>query len=155
MIGRTVARDIARRFTTYDSFREAIKGDFDFSEIDGFGYEMNKSLKNFDYRELDNIVDIYLTIKEENTAQYVQQIGKIDLSGNTYCITGKLNHFKNRDELIAAIESHGGKVVSAMSKNVNFLINNDVNSTSAKNKKAIELGIPIISEQIMIDILDS
>ena len=154
LIGRSVAREIVKNFSTYRSVRGAIDGDYDFSTISGFGYEMNKSLKTYDYTELDYIVENYITFKEENTAQYVQQIGSTDLTGITYCITGKLTYFKNRDELIAAIESHGGKVVSAMSKNVNFLINNDTESTSAKNKKAKELGIPIISEQIIMELLE-
>ena len=68
------------------------------------------------------------------------------LVGKTFVITGKVNKFSNRDEVKEKIESLGGKVAGSVSKNTDYLINNDVNSTSGKNKKAQELGIPIISE---------
>lgn len=151
LIGRAVAREISTRFPTYDSFREATRGSFDFSSLEGFGYEMNKSLKNFDYNELDYIVNNFLTINnkiEENKEQ--------KLEGKTFCVTGKLNkeHWKNRDELSSFIASLGGKVVSAMSPNVDYLINNDTSSNSAKNLKAKELGKPVINEQMFIDMFD-
>lgn len=149
LIGRTVARQIASIFNTYEDFREAIRN-FDFSEIDGFGYEMNKSLKNYNYNELDYIVENFLNINnkiEENKEQ--------KLKDKTFCITGKLIKFKNRDELVKIIEDMGGKAISAMSAKVDYLINNDVNSTSAKNNKAKELGKPIINEDSFIDMIDS
>lgn len=149
LIGRTVARDIARRFTTYDSFREAIKGDYDFSEINGFGYEMNKSLKNFDYNELDYIVDNFLTIEQK-----IEDKKKQKLEGLTFCVTGKIKNWKNRDELSSYIAEMGGKVVGSMSANVDYLINNDVTSTSAKNNRAKELDKPIIDEQTFMDMFD-
>ena len=67
-------------------------------------------------------------------------------AGLTFVITGDVHHYKNRNELKAYIESQGGKVASAVSGSTSFLINNDVTSTSGKNKKAKELGIEIISE---------
>ena len=66
--------------------------------------------------------------------------------GLTFVITGDVHHYKNRNELKAYIESQGGKVASAVSGSTSYLINNDVTSTSGKNKKAQQLGIPIISE---------
>ena len=69
------------------------------------------------------------------------------LSGMTFVITGSLEHFGNRAELVELIESLGGKAASSVSKNTTALINNDVTSTSGKNKKAKELGIPVISEE--------
>ena len=154
LIGRTVARDIASRFTTYAAFKEGILGSFDFSSLAGFGYEMNKSLKTFNYEELDYIVENYLTIKEEQV-DLVQVIpGSVSLEGLQYCITGKLNIWKNREELTKTIESLGGKVTGTVSKNTTHLINNDINSTSAKNKKAHELGVAIITEQMFADIID-
>lgn len=69
------------------------------------------------------------------------------LSGKKFCITGKLHIFANRDELVADIESKGGKVVSGVTKATDYLITNDKNSGSSKNKKASELNIPIISEE--------
>ena len=153
LIGRTVAKDLAKRFTSYGAFKENIEGSFDFSSLGGYGYEMNKSLKTFDYTELDYIVENYLNIQEE--INYVQTIpGSVSLKGFQYCITGKLNIWKNREELTKTIESLGGKVTGSVSKNTTHLINNDINSTSAKNKKAHELGVAIITEQMFADIID-
>lgn len=143
LIGRTVAKTLSKRFSSYDTFREAIDGDFNFESIGGFGYEMNKSLKTFDYTEMDYIVNNYLHI--EDNIEENENNSKV-LNNLTFCVTGKLKEYKNRDELIKFIENNGGKVVSTISKNVNYLINNDINSTSSKNKKAKEYGIPIISE---------
>ena len=67
-------------------------------------------------------------------------------AGLTFVITGDVHHFANRNELKALIESLGGKTAGSVSKSTNYLINNDVTSTSGKNKKANELGIPVISE---------
>lgn len=71
-------------------------------------------------------------------------------AGLTFVITGDVHHYKNRNELKAYIESQGGKVASAVSGSTSFLINNDVTSTSGKNKKAQQLGIPILSEDDFI-----
>ena len=150
LVGRTVARDLSKRYTSYGEFKKDIEGDFDFSSLDGFGYEMNKSLKNFDFNELDYIVENYLTIQN-----------KIEVNNNnkklenlTFCITGKITNWKNRDELVKYIENLGGKCVGSVSANVNYLINNDIESTSAKNKKAKELNIEIIDEQTFIKKFD-
>ncbi len=72
------------------------------------------------------------------------------LSNLNFVITGSLNHFNNRDELVEYIEENGGKVVASISSKVNYLINNDINSTSTKNNKAKELGISIISEEDLL-----
>ena len=75
------------------------------------------------------------------------------IAGKTFVITGSLEHYKNRDELISVIESLGGKVAGSVSKNTDYLINNDTESTSGKNKKAKELGIPIISEIEFMEVI--
>ena len=149
LVGRTIAKDLAKRFANYGAFKENIKGSFDFSTLGGYGYEMNKALKTFDYSELDYIVENYLIFKEEKNGENEQS-----LEGLTFCVTGKVNIFKNRDELSAFIESKGGKVTGSVSKNTNYLINNDTESTSAKNKKAKELNIKIIGEQTFMDMFD-
>lgn len=149
LIGRTVAKDLASRFTSYGAFKENVEGSFDFSSLGGYGYEMNKSLKTFNYEELDYIVENYLNIQEEKQEVYEKKLQNL-----TFCVTGKVSVWKNRDELSAFIENLGGKVTGSVSKNTDYLINNDVNSTSAKNNKAKELGIPIISEQAFMDNFD-
>ena len=73
--------------------------------------------------------------------------GEQILDGLTFVITGSLNHFENRDSLKAVIESLGGKVAGSVSSKTTALINNDVNSTSGKNKKAKEVGVEIIAEE--------
>ena len=148
LIGRTVARQIASIFNTYEDFREAI-GNFDFSEIDGFGYEMNKSLKNYNYDELDYIVKNFLTINNK-----IEEKKEQKLEGLTFCVTGKIKQWKNRDELSSFITSLGGKVVGSVSANMDYLINNDINSTSSKNLRAKELGKQIIDEQTFMDMFD-
>jgi len=76
------------------------------------------------------------------------------LSGDTFVITGDLKYFNNRKELEALIESKGGKISSSVSSKTSYLVNNDLNSGSSKNKKAKELSIPIISEdKLMVEIL--
>lgn len=72
------------------------------------------------------------------------------LNGLTFVITGSINNFNNRDEMVEYIEKYGGKVVSSVSSKLNYLINNDIESTSTKNKKAKELGINIISEEELL-----
>ena len=143
LIGRTAAKDLINYFETYEDFRNAVDDDkYDFSMLDNFGEEMNKSIKNFDYAEADRISK--LLIFETPIVNNIQINNS--LAGKTIVITGKLTMFKNRAELKAVIESHGGKVSDSISGKTDLLINNDVNSTSSKNKAAQSRGIPIISE---------
>ena len=79
------------------------------------------------------------------------ETGESPLAGLTFVVTGDLEQFANRKELQALIEKGGGKVTGSGTKKKNFLINNDIHSASSKNKKAAELGIPILSEQDFID----
>lgn len=96
-----------------------------------------------------DFISEYNTIKKEIIL--IDNVNnKTTLKDKTFVITGSLNNFKNRDELIEYIESLGGKVVKAISNNVDFLINNDITSTSSKNTKAKELGIKIISEDDLL-----
>ena len=78
--------------------------------------------------------------------------GPKDLTGITFVVTGSLNHFENRNVLKEYIQDLGGKVSGSVSKKTGYLINNDVDSTSSKNKKANELGVPIISEDEFLEI---
>lgn len=149
LIGRTVAKDLCKRFSSYDEFREAVENGFDFTSFGGYGYEMHKAISDFDYKELDFIVNNYLEIEENK-----KEDKELKLKDITFCVTGKVHIWKNRDDLSAFIESLGGKVTGSVSKNTNYLINNDINSTSAKNKKAQELGIPILSEEDFQKIFD-
>jgi DNA ligase (NAD+) len=103
---------------------------------------MAAELINFNYNEIDEVVEYALDIqkKEENNQEN-------SLDGLVFCITGKVHTVKNRDELKVFIESKGGKVVGSMSSKVNYLINNDITSTSSKNNAAKANNIPIITEE--------
>lgn len=145
LIGRVNAQELARAFKTYKDFKEAINNtSYSFTVLNGFGYEMNESLKNFDYTEADKIACIIHFKETENN--------NLDnsLTGMTICITGKLTYYKNRDEFKYQIEKHGGKVISSMSLKTNILVNNDIESTSSKNIFAREHNIPIMSEENFI-----
>ena len=144
LIGRSIAKTLSKKFSSYDTFKEAVNGSFNFSEIDGFGFEMNKSLKTFDYSEIDFIVEKYLKITN-NIIDDNKNTNK--LKNLIFCITGKLNKYKNREELVKKIEENGGKTVSSMSKKVNYLINNDINSQSSKNIYAKNNNIEILKEE--------
>ena len=76
-----------------------------------------------------------------------------ELENKTFVITGSVKHYQNRDSLKADIEAHGGKVVGSVSSKVNYLINNDINSTSSKNQKAKSLNVPIISEDQFLEMI--
>ena len=75
-------------------------------------------------------------------------------AGVNFVITGSVNHFANRAEVKEEIEKRGGKVTGSVTSKTNYLINNDVNSTSSKNRKARELGVPIISEEEFLNMLN-
>jgi DNA ligase (NAD+) len=81
----------------------------------------------------------------------IQKVEPVDTSGGscaglTFVITGDVHYFKNRNEFKAYVESQGGKVAGSVSGKTSFLVNNDVESTSSKNRKARDLGVPILSE---------
>ena len=138
-IGSRVAKDLASHYDSWTEFRM----DTDYTHIDGIGEIMNNNLLNFNYEDMDYIVAAYL---DYQPISHNNENAKI-LDGKVFCITGKVKHFKNRAELQADIENKGGKVVSSMSSKVNYLINNDINSTSTKSVQAKKLKIQIITEE--------
>lgn len=120
--------------------------------IDGIGEVIANSFVEFFGRE-DNIRKLEHVLKYlefEQTAQPEEQ----KFSGLTFVITGSVEHFANRSELKAAIEAQGGKVTGSVTSKTNYLINNDTASNSSKNKKAKELGIPILSEEDFLEMLE-
>lgn len=149
LIGSTVAKQLAQLENgSYMAFREDVEAELDWTQFDGIGNVMCNTINNFDYTELDNVINyLDLEIKE-------QKEGLINpFEGKTFCITGKLKIFKNRAELTADIESKGGKVVSSISKKVDYLINNDESSTSAKANQAKALNIKVLTEEEYISII--
>lgn len=147
LIGSTASKELAKHFETWEKFVEAAEGGFAFYTLPNFGSEMHNSIVEFNYAEARLLADHYIHFNVPEVAPV--PVGE-SLAGKTFVITGKLTHFKNRDEIKARIEALGGKVTGSVSKNTNFLINNDVNSTSSKNATAKSLGIPILSESDFI-----
>ena len=153
LIGKTYARQLANSFIDYWELRGAINRREDFSEYDGFGPAMHDAIVNFDYTEADMMV-------ERCIIDFVEEEAPLENSGNALegkviVITGKLQHFKNRDEAKKLIEAAGGKVTGSVSSKTNYLVNNDINSTSSKNVTAKSLGIPIITEQELVNMLSN
>lgn len=152
LIGKTASKDISKHCNgDIDVFCDIMANGnkTEFLSIDGFGKEMLKSLEN--WADLHWIE--FLALKSEfnfesisNSNQNNNGTGK-DLCQKSFCITGKLEHYVNREELVSVIESHNGRYVTGVTSKTDYLINNDVTSTTGKNKKAQDLGKPIISEQ--------
>ena len=148
LIGSTASKELAKHFKTWEEFVSAAESGFAFYALPNFGGEMHRSIVEFNYAEARLLADHYIHFNSPEVVTSAP-VGS-DLTGKTFVITGKLTHFKNRDEIKSKIEALGGKVTGSVSKNTDFLINNDVNSTSSKNATAKSLGIPILSESDFI-----
>ena len=148
LVGKSVAKEIIKYYPTWNDFIDAIGGNW--IEFDGFGPELDYNLNHFDYTEAKEIAAILDFEQPKLPYVEVQTQTAADL---TFCVTGKLNsgNWKNRNELKDYIESIGGKVVSSMSSKVDYLINNDWTSNSAKNLAAKKYDTPIITEQEFIE----
>ena len=121
-------------------------------EVDGIGEIIAKSIVDYFQNEHNQRV-INALLQQLEVEQPVEEAGASlnTMDGLTFVITGSVFQFKNRNELKDVIENHGGKVTGSVTSKTNYLINNDNLSSSSKNKKAKELGIPIITEQEFID----
>lgn len=108
--------------------------------VDYFAAETHREL----FRKL--LQEVKIPVEEETAAEQI-------FDGKNFVITGSVHHFANRGEVKELIESKGGKVTGSVTSKTDYLINNDVESTSSKNKKARELGIPIISEEEFLKML--
>ena len=122
----------------------------EFASIDGIGPEKSAKVVEWfrnteNYQCVNHLLE-HLVIKEQEPVEMGSKCKSL-----IFVVTGDVHHYKNRNELKAYIESQGGKVTGSVSKSTNFLINNDRDSQSSKNKKAHELNIPIISEEEFID----
>lgn len=141
LIGKVVAVDLMKHFKDYHEFREAVNNKFDFSKFENFAESKTEALWNYNYTEADEIFKLLIFNPKEEKV-YGETCANLK-----FVITGKLTKFKNRNEFKELIETNGGKVIDSVSKNTSYLINNDITSTSGKNKEAQKLGIPIISEE--------
>ena len=146
-IGKANARLIAR--ACGGSWEEIQSLDEDrLVAIEGIGDIMAAGFVKF-FREQKNTESVKDILREVTLDETIEKTGST-LTGKTFVITGSLEHFANRDELKDRIEKAGGKVAGSVSSKTSYLINNDLLSTSGKNKKAKELGIEIIDEETIM-----
>ena len=160
-------RKSGREMTVMEKFEEICVRDktipfrnvepVDWTVIDGIGdvlsYNLNKWIEG-QYTKYNSDCDRLLSVlsfKDEPVKMIDGASRNDNIADKTFVITGSLENFRNRDELVAEIEKLGGKVSGSVSSRTDYLINNDVNSTSGKNKKANELGVRIISEMDFLD----
>lgn len=143
-IGLSGAKLICRQFE--DEVEQVLAADEEaLAAIDGIGAVIAGSFAEYfrdaEKRErFERLLSRLTLVKEEVS-------GEQDLKGKVFVVTGSLTHFANRNELKDQIEKRGGKVTGSVTGKTDYLINNDTTSSSSKNKKAKELGIPIISEE--------
>ena len=124
----------------------------DLATIDGIGDVIAKEwIMTFNNEQFKKELNDLL--KEVRFTDVEKDRSNLLLNGKTFVITGSLEHYDNRDQLVEYIESLGGKASSSVSAKTSYLINNDITSTSGKNKKAKELGVPIITEEEFINMV--
>ena len=147
-IGLSNAKVICR-FYNYDleAMRRATAEEL--SEIDGIGEVIGKAFEDY-FADEDNSARFDKLLTELVIAQEEINTEEQTLTGKAFVITGSLEHFGSRNELKELIEKMGGKVTGSVTSKTTCLINNDIASNSSKNKKAKELGIPIVTEESFI-----
>ena len=149
-----IGGDAAKRLVDaygWPGFVKALEEEADLASVNGLGPERSACIRTW-YAEEKNRSVFYelLEILEIAASEPVTEV-RGSCAGLTFVITGDVHHFKNRDEFKAYVEANGGKVAGSVSKKTSYLVNNDVTSTSSKNTKARELGIPILSEDDFVE----
>lgn len=149
-IGTSQSRELVKVFNTWDDFRDASVGCYNFTQIDGFGDVLNKNIHSW-FKDMCGIADNLASLMTFEAKE--KQNADNSLDGKSFVVTGKVFRFKNRDEVKTEIEKRGGKVTGSVTKSTYALINNDIESNSSKNKKAKELDVQIINEDQLIEML--
>ena len=153
LIGKSASKTISKFFNgDFEMFYKCMTNPFDWTALDDFGNAMHESIVNY---SVNNHIMIRELAMKMNFEKPENVVSSNSLSGKTFVITGSLNHFANRDEAKEKIETAGGKVSGSVSAKTNYLVNNDINSTTGKNKKALELGVKIITEDELIEMLNN
>ncbi len=150
MIGIDAGKKIIAK-DGFDGFLERLEQRKGFEDIDGIGPEKSGSAMEW-YENNQNQSSLKALLKEvtiEKAALPSDTSGKC--AGLTFVITGEVHHYKNRDAFKAYVESAGGKVTGSVTSKTNYLVNNDAESSSSKNRKARELGIPVITEDAFLE----
>lgn len=134
----------------FEGFLTRLKESAGFEDIDGIGPEKSTSIMEW-YENPKNQVSLEALLNEVEIEK-VERVNDAEgtCKGLTFVITGDVHSYKNRDEFKAFVESQGGKVTGSVTSKTDYLVNNDVESASSKNRKAKELGVPIISEDEFI-----
>lgn len=157
LLGKTASKAIAQAEDyNYESFTRdmIVSGAEFFRNIPGIGDSLINSLNQYFSRDCYEIHALAEEFEFQKPEPIFKMLGvKKDLTGKTFVITGNLEHFSNRDEAKAQIESLGGKVSGSVSAKTSYLVNNNPGSTSSKNKKAVQLNIPIITEQELLSMI--
>lgn len=144
-IGLAVAKLICREFDN-DVEHMLAATEEDLAAIDGVGGVIASSFVNY-FQDAENKERFYRLLDKLELQKEPAEPGEGSFQGKIFVITGSLTRFENRRELQELIESKGGKVTGSVTKKTDYLINNDAASGSSKNKKAKELGIPILTEE--------
>ena len=151
-IGLANARMLCRHFK-YDFSAMRIADSESLTETDGIGQVLADAWCSY-FAAPGNAETVDRLLEELTLEPVEEEEESGEFKGMTFVITGSVTHFKNRKELQTLIESKGGKAVGSVTGKTTYLINNDVNSASSKNKKARELGIPILSEEDFLKLLE-
>lgn len=155
MIGKSASKDIAKHFKyNFDEFYHCFScgyGYFWNLKVDGIGVVASNNIQKFAITYMDKVFELSkeFTFKIPSESNNTQNT----LQGKTFVITGSLEKYSNRDELKSVIESYGGKVSGSVSAKTFALINNDIESSSSKNKKAKSLGVQIINEEQFMQLI--
>ena len=149
-VGLATAKEICKAID-YDSAKCMTMTYEELNQVDGVGSVIAKSVADY-FADETNRNNFIRLLDEVEIAQNTIQEEQI-FAGQTFVITGNVHHFANRNEIKEIIESRGGKVSGSVSAKTNYLINNEVTSSSSKNKKAKELGVPIVTEEEFLEML--
>lgn len=155
LLGKSASKDIAEFCNNdFNAFVGAItsEGMNAFTLINGIGEALGRSIIGYWRLHNEEIMDLaqeFIFSKDEK----IEKVENDKINGKVFVVTGSVHHYANRNELKADIEKNGGKVTSSVTSKTDYLINNDINSNSSKNKKAKDLNVPIISEEQFISML--
>lgn len=141
-IGRHQSKSLMKVYGSWKEFIRKVKELTNFAHIEGIGECLNENIHKWyrDVYEQDQIEELASLMEFETTVMATK------FQDKTFCITGTLHHYKSRADMVSFIEKNGGRVSGSVSKKTDYLINNDKDSNSSKNKKALELGVSIITE---------
>ena len=149
-IGKSAAKTISEHFNgDFEEFMYAYENDFDWTTLSDFGIVMSNSLNEYLKENYDDVMD--LAGEMEFIIETKAEVKENPFNGKTLCVTGKLNHF-TRDSINTKIAELGAKAAGSVSKSTDYLITNEA-SGSSKYKKAVELNIPIITEDEFLEMI--